>query len=218
MCWNADISLNTFIFGCLVLLFVYITNTYTQYKTASFENSLMYLFYFCVLWIQLMEFFIWKNLKNKSRVQFYSKLIWVSLLLQPFILIFMLQGWVQYVLFFFYFLFYAFLYLLFPAFGKDSDFNTHVGKNGHLVWEFVDFKNQPYIYVVYSMLYIIPCLILKNFFLAIFLTLTTLLSLFFYFKDGLFPTMWCWTSNLLFLLLLIHILIVQPFLKYNGLI
>jgi len=44
MCWNADISLNTFIFGLFSMIFIFITNTYTKYKTQTFNNPLMYLF------------------------------------------------------------------------------------------------------------------------------------------------------------------------------
>lgn len=42
MCWNADISINTFTFGLFALLFIYIANTYSKYKTKTFENPLVY--------------------------------------------------------------------------------------------------------------------------------------------------------------------------------
>ena len=38
MCWNPDISINTFLLGALTLVFVYYTNTYTKYKTPTFDN------------------------------------------------------------------------------------------------------------------------------------------------------------------------------------
>ena len=56
MCWNADISLNTFIFGLFSMIFIFITNTYTKYKTHTFNNPLMYLFLGVVISIQLLEF------------------------------------------------------------------------------------------------------------------------------------------------------------------
>ena len=65
MCWNPDISINTFLFSCLTLLFIYITNTYTKYKTPLFDNPIFYLLFLAVVSIQLIEFFLWRNLKNK---------------------------------------------------------------------------------------------------------------------------------------------------------
>jgi hypothetical protein len=66
MCWNPSISLNTFIFACLALLFIFYANTYTKYKTHTFDNPLVYLFLFEVAIMQLVEFYLWRNLKNKS--------------------------------------------------------------------------------------------------------------------------------------------------------
>ena len=66
MCWNPDISINTFLFACFALVFIFIANTYTKYKSSTFKNRLVYLLFFEVALIQLIEFFLWRNLKNKS--------------------------------------------------------------------------------------------------------------------------------------------------------
>lgn len=47
------------------LLFIYFTNTYTKYKTSSFDNNIAYLFTLSVVCMQLLEYFLWKNLNNK---------------------------------------------------------------------------------------------------------------------------------------------------------
>jgi hypothetical protein len=57
MCWNQDISINTFLFVCLTLLFIFITNTFTKYKTPFFNNPLMYLLLLLGASMQLIEFF-----------------------------------------------------------------------------------------------------------------------------------------------------------------
>jgi hypothetical protein len=44
-----------------------------------------------------------------------------------------------------------------------------------------------------------------------------IVSFFFYFKDGTFGSMWCWVINLFLLYFIVHILLIQPFLEYNGL-
>jgi hypothetical protein len=57
MCWNQDISINTFLFACLSLLFIFLTNKFTKYKTKTFDNPLVYLFFLVVASMQLIEFF-----------------------------------------------------------------------------------------------------------------------------------------------------------------
>jgi len=61
MCWNQDISINTFIFACLSLLFIFFTNTFTKYKTPTFDNPIVYLFLLSVAAMQLIEYFLWRN-------------------------------------------------------------------------------------------------------------------------------------------------------------
>jgi phosphatidylserine synthase len=74
MCWNKDISLNTFLFSVFALLFIYITNTYTKYKTPSFDNKWVYVVTLMVSSMQLLEYFIWKNIKNRDMNIFLSKI------------------------------------------------------------------------------------------------------------------------------------------------
>ena len=49
MCWNAEVSLNTFAFGIFILGMVIYNNTYTQYKIIRFRNEWMYLFLFSLI-------------------------------------------------------------------------------------------------------------------------------------------------------------------------
>ena len=82
MCWNAEVSLNTFVFTCFTLAFVYYNNEYTQYKLSEFKNKWLYIFLFLVFLIQFIEYFIWKNLKNKYN-PFFTKILFVTIYLQP---------------------------------------------------------------------------------------------------------------------------------------
>ena len=74
MCWNADISINTFLFAIFALVFIFLANTYTKYKQETFKNPLVYLLLLEVASIQLIEFFLWKNLKNKKMNEFLTSL------------------------------------------------------------------------------------------------------------------------------------------------
>ena len=62
MCWNPDISINTFLFSSIVLLFIYFTNTYTKYKTPLFDNPIVYIFILITNSLSINKKF--KNVQN----------------------------------------------------------------------------------------------------------------------------------------------------------
>ena len=64
MCWNKDISLNTFLFSSFILVLIIYNNTYTQYKINELDNIWMYLFFASFIFMQLIEYFIWRNIND----------------------------------------------------------------------------------------------------------------------------------------------------------
>jgi hypothetical protein len=221
MCWNADVSLNTFLFCSFALCFIYLANTYTKYKTPTFENPFTYLFLFAVVSMQLIEYFLWKNLTNKSLNHYYSKIAWIVVISQPFFLMLMIQGWLRYGMIGLYGLFWLIFSYLHPNFG-GTDFYTSVGKNGHLNWEWMNgkFPNKnkvKYIHLVYLFFYVASLLLIHNIWLSMFILISLVFSVFFYYSYETWGTMWCWYVNLFLLYFVIHILLVQPFLEYNAL-
>jgi len=218
MCWNADISINTFLFSCFVLLFIYFTNTYTKYKTPLFDNPIVYLFILSVISMQLIEYFLWRNLKNKSVNESLSKLSSFLFILQPLFLMLLIPILkIRNTMLVFYLLFMAF-YLTYKKIFSPIIFHTSIAKNGHLSWEFVNHKGYEYIFTfIYLLFYISTAFLVNNFLITLFLIPSFILSLFFYFRDGTFGTMWCWITNLFLLYFLVDILIVKPYYDYNGL-
>ena len=218
MCWNADISLNTFLFGFISLVFIFITNTFTRYKTPTFDQPLVYLFFGVLISMQLFEFFVWRNLKNNKLNMILSKVKSILVVAQPLILMLMVQNkTVRYSIIGLYVLYtaaYRFYKLNFSPF----NFRTSVS-NGHLKWEWIDLKGKERInYLIYLVFYLTSLLLLVNkTALKIFGIFSLLFSIFFYYKDGTFGSMWCWIINLLFFYFLVNILIVQPFNEYNAL-
>jgi hypothetical protein len=76
MCWNAEVSLNTFIFGIVSAIIVLILNKLKYHLVLillSFTS------------IQLLEYFTWKNLNNKKVIRILSiigiQIIFIQLLL-----------------------------------------------------------------------------------------------------------------------------------------
>lgn len=220
MCWNADISLNTFLFGCFVLVFIYLTHTYTRYKTPMFENPLVYLFLFSVLSMQLIEYFLWTNLTNKSANRDYSTLGLVLVLLQLFFLMLLVKDVrIRVTLISIYLLF--ILYISVQPSLRTYLYST-VSKNGHLVWEWMNqSKIKGDIQItnthLYLLLYLITLLFIDIPLLQWYLFISLFVSIYFYYRNGTFGTMWCWFSNLFLLYFVVNILLIQPFLEYNGL-
>ena len=91
MCWNQHVSLNTFIFSLFVLLLIAYNNAYTQYKMPEFNNIYVYLFFLSFISIQLIEFFIWRNINDKSLNQFFSIAGMLLVTVQPIISLMMLK-------------------------------------------------------------------------------------------------------------------------------
>lgn len=218
MCWNPDISMNTFIFTIFALLFIYLTNTYSKYKTETFKNPLMYLFFFEVALIQLLEYFLWKNLKNNKMNKLLSKLVCYVIILQPFTLMLMIPiDKIKYFLLSTYIIF-IILYDIIKTKYNPNIYYTSIGKNGHLSWEWMNYKGyENILFIIYLLFYSISSLFINNFLFTIFLIVSLLLSLINYFKFNTFGSMWCWYSNLFLLYFIINILIIKPYYEYNKL-
>ena len=139
-------------------------------------------------------------------------------ILQPFFLILMIPILkIKYTMLVLYLFFMAF-YLIYKKIYNPIHFHTSVGKNGHLLWEFVNNKGYEMIFsFIYLLFYISSVLFVNNFLITLFLIPSFLLSLFFYFRDNTFGTMWCWGSNLFLLYFIVNILLIKPYYEYNGL-
>jgi hypothetical protein len=215
MCWNADISFNTFLFVILTLIFVAVANTFTKYKSSVFENKLVYLFMLNVASVQLIEFFLWNNLKNAKSNTFFSKLMAFVIVLQPILLMLMIPnaavrtGML---------LAFAVTALLFLYFKSPTRFHTTVA-NGHLSWEWLNFKGYGMPLAV-LFFYLVPLVAIHKFELSFFVLTLLGIALFNYFKYTKYQTvgsMWCWSTNLFLFFVLADILILKPYQEYNGL-
>ena len=77
MCWNADVSFNTFIFSMFVLVLIMYNNRYTQYKIPGFDWRLA-LYFFSFIIMQLIEYFMWT-----SGLQIWTYVALIVIYLQP---------------------------------------------------------------------------------------------------------------------------------------
>ena len=218
MCWNSDISINTFLFTCFALCFIYVTNTYTKYKSPGFTSIWIYLIVFEVASMQLIEFFLWRNLNNQYINKQFSMLAAFIICLQILTIILIIPNnaykHLMLTLGFTFFLFYSvYKYLYNPIV-----FHTHVGQNGHLVWEWMDQKGWEHLFLIGIIsLYLIPAWLSNNLILFMYLLITLLVTGIMYYKYKTASSMWCWLANIFLLYFIIDILLIQPFYEYNGL-
>jgi hypothetical protein len=226
MCWNPDISINTFIFSSLALLFIYFSNTYTKYKVTSFENPAMYLIIISFTVMQLLEYFLWKNLKNNKMNEFLSKIGLFIIFFQPITLMifdyFEFKNlWFTLGIIFLYILFWI-GFILYKNKYNPFQFITSIGKNGHLKWDWLIYPSHEmyfvaflyFFYIIYSFFFMKTRL--DNYYKFIFFV-SIFITYVYYFKTNEFSSMFCWLINFILLYILIIILIIKPFYEYNGL-
>ncbi len=219
MCWNADISINTFLFGCLALVFIYFTNTYTRYKSVAYERPIAYLASLLFILMQLLEYFIWKHIKHPKTNTFLSKLGLLLIVSQIYCLIFFAEPVYQSILLAAFTLF-CFTVYVYKSLYNPFVFKTTVSPNGHLSWEWLrtEGTERVFLWIILSF-YLIPWLLAKRT-PYIPLLIGGILCMIAYVlrqKENTHGSLWCWLINVLLLFTLLDILLVQPFREYNGL-
>jgi hypothetical protein len=192
MCWNAEVSLNTFIFGIVSAIIVLILNKLKYHLVLillSFTS------------IQLLEYFAWKNLNNKKVIRILSitgiQIIFIQLLLLNYYLpptqkqkiILTSAVVITYILF---------LLFQFPYVKLDME-KSKINK--HLIWHWLDLSL--FWLLIGFLFYLIPCYLTNNIYVFTFGILTLTFSLYNYYKYKTWGSMWCYISNSLWIFAII---------------
>ena len=140
--------------------------------------------------IQLAEYFIWKDLNNVYASMFALLII----LLEPVMSINLLKStelrnklWLIYG-----------VLVAGVLMSKKIDFTNEVGKDGHLLWRWLDFGNF-FIFIWMSML-LGPMLLAGYYKVFALAVITVLYSLNNYIRYGTWTSMWCWFSTFFWIL------------------
>lgn len=216
MCWNSEVSLNTFLFSIFTLAFVYYNNEYTKYKNPMFKNKWLYIFLLLVFFIQILEFFIWKNFKNKYNV-FFTKCIFFLLILQPAAALMLISNINLRNLLLIPYLIIGFIFILNII--LTNKIVSTISKVGHLKWNYFDikignFKINSFLEWYWILLLLIP-FFYQQIWITFFFGIITL-CLCIYKEFNTVGSTWCWFINSLSFYLLFYLLIYLP-LKENGL-
>ena len=186
MCWNASVSINTYILGTFACIFAYKNNTISL-TTLMFYQSFM-----CM---QLIEYFIWSNTFSNKIM---SQLAYILIVLQPVFALLCIEdkkikkiGLILYTLF-------IIPFFIMPW--SSVDFRSIPGRNGHLAWYWAKFTLP--VLIIWSLFLTLRIILNKDWLFLILVLGALSLSYFFYNKTFTWGSMWCWACNLISLILI----------------
>ena len=204
MCWNADVSINTFIFSIFVLGLVYYNNNYTKYKIHDFDNQWMYVFLLLAFSMQLIEFFIWKNINNKFYNKFFTILAFILVFCQPMASLMLLNNHsLRNIMLLLYFIF-GVPYAIYTIYTKH--FDSIVSKSGNLIW---NIKINIFCFWIWVFLLLFSFLYERKWGHVLFAIIT--LSIIIYKEQSTSGSVWCWFINSISIYLAIYLLFYLPF-------
>jgi len=196
MCWNASVSLNTYIFASFATLFSYFNrspNGITSIQSLIFYQSF--------IMMQLIEYFIWsKTFSNRLL----SQIAFVIIYLQPIFNIILIKSQPELIpyLLFAYIVFVGILYtFIIPL--NTVDFSTLPSKNGHLSWNWLNINI--YIILIWHAFLSVRWIIDKMYLQFIYVTLLLIIILILYKDTNTWGSLWCWIINSIALYLILAV-------------
>jgi hypothetical protein len=186
MCWNSQVSLNTFSIALFAAVISVLNNV---------MSPLSALFLMSYSSMQLAEFFLWKNINDPVWNKRFSMLAFVFLLIQPFMSIVRLSEktrlhTIRNKLLVAYALFILIVVIAIQT-TKQIVFKTTIASNGHLKWHWL----PPSIWLLapWIVFLIMPMYLMGNNITGVLFVSTILLvSIVTYWRDETWGTMWCW--------------------------
>jgi hypothetical protein len=200
MCWNAEVSLNTFLYGLVSAIIVYVLNIVPSY---------IILILMSITLMQLLEYFAWTYIDNEKINEILSIIGLHIIFLQIFLVNYYgsEEKYRKYLLSTIIILYVLFVLIEF----KNINFRMSKAENGHLRWHWLDL---PIPWIIIGLLcYIIPSLFTKNLYGFYFIIIPLSISLYTYYRYSTWGSMWCYLSNFAWLFLLIHFFITRNYNK-----
>jgi hypothetical protein len=184
MCWNASVSLNTYIFGLFASSFAYYNGVI---------DLLGFILYQSILLIQLIEYFIWsKTFSNRLL----SQIALFIIICQPMFNIIKIKNrpeLIPYILVA-YILIVAIVYtFIIPL--NTVNFSSVPSKNGHLAWNWLDVNI--YLILIWYIFISVRWIIDGIYSYLIIVSLLLIISIVLYRETNTWGSMWCWVCNIL---------------------
>lgn len=210
MCWNEDVSLNTFIFSFFVLILIIYNNKYTRYKIKELDNPFAYIFILSIISIQLLEYFLWKHIDDKKINHLLSLIGTFIIYIQPIAALFLLKNTEKRNQF-------ISIYLLSLPLLIYKLIHTNViskiSKKGHLEW---NWPNMSVLGIMYILFLFYPMIVSQHYGISIATFGLLMLSIYSYGEDNSYKSMWCWYANIFMLLFAFKLVIYLPYKEHYG--
>jgi hypothetical protein len=188
MCWNAEVSLQSFFLGVMALGVGWATGL-----------SIPVLF-FCltIVLMQLVEFVVWKNYDDKHVNRSASYAAAALLTLQPVASILTLTSNTSRLALLFG---YAVAGGLGQLFDHPRDYSMTVSPtNGHLAWNWLDKTPASFLNLaIYFFFLFIPLILTRKWELLGLAVITLAASLFSFWQSNTWGSLWCWLVNIIVL-------------------
>lgn len=191
MCWNKEVSLNTFLFSLFGISFAYFNNVVNFYD---------YLYLLSFISMQLLEYFAWGNLNDKKMINFLSKIGLFLIFVQPifFTLSRNMNNKIKTQIIALYLIFSMFCLFYFPI-----DYSMNKAKNGHLAWNWLKF---PTIIIFIWLSFIFGLILYQKQYFKFGVYLILVLAIYYtYYTTNTWGSLWCWIANLLALKLILKV-------------
>ena len=181
MCWNASVSLNTFVFSAFALLFSYFN---------SEAKIIGVIFYLSFIIMQLIEYFVWsKTFSNRLL----SQIALLVIFFQPIFNILNIEKKTELIpyLLIAYIIFALPYIIIIPL--NTAEFSMIPSTNGHLSWNWLNFNLL--IILIWFIFLSSRWIIDKMYITLIFIAIVLIISIIQYKDTRTWGSMWCWICN-----------------------
>jgi len=192
MCYNSEISLNTFIYGIISAIIVLLLNKIEYWKI---------IIIMAITSMQLLEYFTWKHIDDK-KINYYLSIIGAIIIVIQVSLInyYYLENGIEKIILFM-IMFIGIIYIFYYCF-KNNLFYMDKGENGHLRWHWVKVPKIMVFTTLFAYLY--PLIRSQNYQSALAISILLSFSLYNYYKYETWGSMWCYFSNLAWIYLILR--------------
>ena len=208
MCWNQYVSLNTFLFSMFILGLMIYNDLYSPYKTNFTKSIYFYFFVVSFASMQLIEYFLWKNITHKKTVQTISIIGQLLVFLQPVVSLLMLKNdWLKKIMLLAYLIPTSILFI------KSTKQYTTTVRNGHLQWHWMPANALMQAIWLFFLLFSFVVNGYYNYFLAALALFA--ISYWSFRQNGTISSLWCWSINLFMFYFAVQLLIILPFQEHG---
>lgn len=192
MCWNATVSLNTFLLGLFAIFFAILNKMISPWES---------IYYFTVISIQLVEYFTWTHIHNKKINRLLSQIATLVIILLPFwgIICFTVKKQHLLLLIIPYILFMVVVFVRI----QPIDYSMTRASNGHLQWNWLNVS--VWMVIIYFFFWLSPFLLQKRWTRSIINSIIFFTIYTTYLQSSTWGSMWCWICNIFSIYLILYV-------------